>query len=129
MPSRRTVACILGLLVLLSAAGLGRGLWTPDEPREAEISREMFLSPGVIPTVNAHPFAEKPPLYYWTVAAAFAAAEVIGACARPWRSPRSSRHRLSMGNADYRAPSAFCGGHPSHQHQFDIDALGAARPR
>jgi 4-amino-4-deoxy-L-arabinose transferase-like glycosyltransferase len=64
-----------GLLVLalflLTFLGLGRGLWTPDEPREAEISREMWLAPAVVPTLNGQPFVEKPPLYYWTVATAF----------------------------------------------------------
>jgi 4-amino-4-deoxy-L-arabinose transferase-like glycosyltransferase len=58
-------------LALLALLGCNRGLWTPDEPREAEISREMALSPGVIPTLNGQRFIEKPPLYYWTVAAVF----------------------------------------------------------
>jgi 4-amino-4-deoxy-L-arabinose transferase-like glycosyltransferase len=58
-------------LVLLALLGCNRGLWTPDEPREAEISREMALAPGVIPTLNGQRFIEKPPLYYWTVAAAY----------------------------------------------------------
>ena len=59
------------LCALLGALGLDRGLWTPDEPREAEISREMALAPTVIPTLNGHPFIEKPPLYYWVVAGVF----------------------------------------------------------
>jgi 4-amino-4-deoxy-L-arabinose transferase-like glycosyltransferase len=58
-------------LLLLALLGCNRGLWTPDEPREAEISREMALAPGVIPTLNGQRFIEKPPLYYWTVAALF----------------------------------------------------------
>src|SRR3984885_3516781 len=58
-------------LLLLALLGCNRGLWTPDEPREAEISREMALAPGVIPTLNGQRFIEKPPLYYWVVAAAF----------------------------------------------------------
>ena len=62
------VGVLLGGSCLL---GLGRGLWTPDEPREAGISREMYLNPGVIPTLNGQPFIEKPPLYYWTTALAF----------------------------------------------------------
>jgi 4-amino-4-deoxy-L-arabinose transferase-like glycosyltransferase len=66
--ARRSV--LFGLL-LLALLGCNRGLWTPDEPREAEISREMALSPGVIPTLNGQRFIEKPPLYYWVVAAAF----------------------------------------------------------
>jgi 4-amino-4-deoxy-L-arabinose transferase-like glycosyltransferase len=40
----------------------------PDEPREAGVSREMMLSPGVVPTLNGVDFIEKPPLFYWTVA-------------------------------------------------------------
>jgi 4-amino-4-deoxy-L-arabinose transferase-like glycosyltransferase len=47
-------------------------LWTPDEPRDAEISREMHLGGfGATPTLNGAPFLEKPPLYYWSVAAAY----------------------------------------------------------
>jgi 4-amino-4-deoxy-L-arabinose transferase-like glycosyltransferase len=58
-------------LLLLALLGCNRGLWTPDEPREAEISREMALAPAVIPTLNGTRFIEKPPLYYWTVAAVY----------------------------------------------------------
>src|SRR6202049_5082354 len=58
-------------LLLLALLGCNRGLWTPDEPREAEISREMALSPSVIPTLNGQRFIEKPPLYYWVVAAVY----------------------------------------------------------
>src|ERR1700676_2422112 len=58
-------------LLLLALLGCNRGLWTPDEPREAEISREMALNLSVIPTLNGERFIEKPPLYYWTVAALF----------------------------------------------------------
>jgi 4-amino-4-deoxy-L-arabinose transferase-like glycosyltransferase len=64
------LSVLFGLL-LLALLGCNRGLWTPDEPREAEISREMALSPGVIPTLNGQRFIEKPPLYYWVVAAAY----------------------------------------------------------
>ncbi len=60
-------------LAALLAVGLTRGLWTPDEPREAEIGREMYLSPGFVPTLNGAPFVEKPPLYYWALAGAYAA--------------------------------------------------------
>ncbi|MFO1402876.1 MAG: phospholipid carrier-dependent glycosyltransferase [Steroidobacteraceae bacterium] len=74
----RRIARAGRLLALLSCVGLavlglGHGLWTPDEPREAEISREMLLAPGVIPTLNGVPFVEKPPLYYWVVAGVYRA--------------------------------------------------------
>lgn len=67
-----TVSCFLGLT---------RGLWTPDEPREAGISREMAERPGVIPTLNRTPFIEKPPLYYWLTALSFRLAGGPGAAA------------------------------------------------
>ena len=64
-------ALVLAFLFALCCIDIGRDLWTPDEPREAEISREMQLRPSVIPTLNDERFIEKPPLYYWLVAVAF----------------------------------------------------------
>jgi 4-amino-4-deoxy-L-arabinose transferase-like glycosyltransferase len=63
-----------GLLLLICFLAIGRSLWTPDEPREAEIAREMAMAPTVIPTLDGQPFIEKPPLYYWTVAGVYALA-------------------------------------------------------
>ena len=49
-------------------------LWGPDEPREAEIAREVLLSGNyVTPHFNRIPFVEKPPLYYDLAALAFGA--------------------------------------------------------
>ena len=70
------------VLASLMFLGLGRGLWTPDEPREAEIGREMLLHPGFVPHLNSKPFFEKPPLYYWTLAGSYAVAGVSYASAR-----------------------------------------------
>ncbi|MEO8465311.1 MAG: glycosyltransferase family 39 protein [Gammaproteobacteria bacterium] len=70
--STRATALVLGLLLIVSFLGVGREPWTPDEPREAEISREMWLAPAVVPSLNDTAFIEKPPLYYWTVAGVFA---------------------------------------------------------
>ena len=69
--STRAPALVLGLLLIVSFLGVGREPWTPDEPREAEISREMWLAPAVVPSLNDTAFIEKPPLYYWTVAGVF----------------------------------------------------------
>ena len=65
---------LFAALLAVSLLGLGRDLWTPDEPREAEIGREMWLAPSVVPTLNGERFIEKPPLYYWAVAGAYALA-------------------------------------------------------
>jgi 4-amino-4-deoxy-L-arabinose transferase-like glycosyltransferase len=47
-----------------------RGLWTPDEPREADIAWRMSQqSDRSIPQLAEAPFLEKPPLTYWLAAA------------------------------------------------------------
>jgi len=65
-----------GLLVLLSALvflpGLGkRDLWSPDEPRYAEVTREMIVSGNfLVPHLNGEIYSEKPPLQFWAMALA-----------------------------------------------------------
>jgi 4-amino-4-deoxy-L-arabinose transferase-like glycosyltransferase len=62
------------LLFLLLLYGIGQqhSFWLPDEPREAEIAREMYVSGNwAIPRLNGRPFLEKPPLTYWAAAANF----------------------------------------------------------
>ena len=66
------------LLILLAGAlllftGLGRAdLFNPDEPREAEMAREMLITGDhVVPKLNDEPFLEKPPLFYWLVVTAY----------------------------------------------------------
>lgn len=45
-------------------------LWTRDEPRYAEVAREMVESGNYIqPYLNGEPYTEKPPLFFWTVVA------------------------------------------------------------
>jgi 4-amino-4-deoxy-L-arabinose transferase-like glycosyltransferase len=72
------------LAVVLSFAGIWQHqLWTPDEPREAEIGREMFEAHGsAMPTLGGEPFLEKPPLFVWTMAASFQLFGVSAAAAR-----------------------------------------------
>lgn len=44
-------------------------LWNSDEPRYAEVAREMVESGNYIqPYFNGEPYTEKPPLFFWTVA-------------------------------------------------------------
>lgn len=74
LPRRRRNSIRWVLWIVLAAfcfLGVGRSLWTPDEPREAEIGREMYLAPTLVPTLDGKPFYEKPPLYYWALAGAY----------------------------------------------------------
>jgi len=70
-PSWIGPAALLVLALLSAAFVFDHALWTPDEPRDAEIARETGL--GLIPMLDQEPFLEKPPLYYWTVAASYSA--------------------------------------------------------
>ena len=46
----------------------------PDEPRYAEVAREMFQRHDLVtPTLGGHPWFEKPALLYWMMVASFAA--------------------------------------------------------
>lgn len=64
------------LLALLAAALFatnitGYDLWPPDEPRFAEVAREMLvLDDWLVPHVNGEPYYEKPPLLFWLAALA-----------------------------------------------------------
>ena len=64
---------------------LGRGYWTPDEPREEDIAWRMSWQPAKsVPLLAGEPFCEKPPLTYWVAGAAIAA---FGSDARAARLP------------------------------------------
>ena len=62
----QTLAWTLAATVLLFMVGLGNhGLWGFHEPYMGGIIREMASSGDwVVPTLNGHPYLEKPPLYY-----------------------------------------------------------------
>ena len=67
-------ASALWLLALVPIFILGQrhALWGADEPREAEIAREMYVSGDwVVPRLNGVPFLEKPPLAHWGAATVF----------------------------------------------------------
>lgn len=61
---------IAAVAVHLAFGILGRGLWKPDEPREAAIAARMARPGGdlVVPHLGDAAFCEKPPLYYWVAA-------------------------------------------------------------
>jgi len=61
---------LAALLLAIWCAGMfGRGFWTPDEPREADIAWRMsWQSDKAVPLLAGEPFCEKPPLAYWAAA-------------------------------------------------------------
>jgi 4-amino-4-deoxy-L-arabinose transferase-like glycosyltransferase len=69
-------ALLLAVLVLVPLWLVGmfdRGLWTPDEPREADIAWRMsHQADRALPQLAGTPFLEKPPLSYWMAGAAIA---------------------------------------------------------
>ena len=72
--NERTIEIFLVVLTIsLFFLGISnRDLWTPDEPRVAEIGREMGESGNfVVPTLNKKPFLEQPPLFYASLAIVF----------------------------------------------------------
>jgi 4-amino-4-deoxy-L-arabinose transferase-like glycosyltransferase len=65
---------LIAALPLFSLGLANHGLWTPDEPRVAEIGREMALNSNwAVPTLDRKPFLEEPPLYYAAIGAVFEA--------------------------------------------------------
>ena len=76
---------VLALAPLWLVGIFGRGLWTPDEPREADIAWRMSLqSDRTLPQLAGAPFLEKPPLTYWMSATAL---RVFGDSADGARAP------------------------------------------
>ena len=66
---------ILLFIVIIAFYFYGLGslpLLGPDEPRYAQVAREMFLRGDLItPTLGGHTWFEKPALLYWMIMAAF----------------------------------------------------------
>ncbi len=70
---RRASLFFFVLVCLLYLYGLGRVPFIgPDEPRYAEVAREMWLRGDVVsPTLGGHLWFEKPALLYWMMMACF----------------------------------------------------------
>ncbi len=57
------------LLAIWCVGMLGRGYWTPDEPREADIAWRMsWQADKAVPLLAGEAFCEKPPFAYWLAA-------------------------------------------------------------
>jgi len=64
----RLLTLLLLLLVVAVAAIMVKDLWTPDEPRYAEVAREMRVSGDYLTTRwNGQHYKEKPPLLFWAM--------------------------------------------------------------
>src|ERR1017187_7817763 len=65
--SRTELLLLVACCGFLLFYGLGAfGLLGADEPRYAQVAREMLgRNDWVSPTLNGKPWLEKPPLYYW----------------------------------------------------------------
>jgi 4-amino-4-deoxy-L-arabinose transferase len=63
-------AWVPAALLLVWCVGIfGRGYWTPDEPREADIAWRMsWQADKAVPLLAGEAFCEKPPLTYWVAA-------------------------------------------------------------
>ena len=71
MTLRRADLPVLGLAALLFLWNLGgHDLWAPDEPYFGEGAREMVVDgEWLVPHVNGVVTTDKPPLFFWTIAA------------------------------------------------------------
>jgi 4-amino-4-deoxy-L-arabinose transferase-like glycosyltransferase len=76
MPARLrplSLAILAALAPLWLIGMFDRSLWTPDEPREADIAWRMSAQADrTLPQLAGTPFLEKPPLSYWAAGGAIA---------------------------------------------------------
>jgi 4-amino-4-deoxy-L-arabinose transferase-like glycosyltransferase len=71
--AKRVYLLLFTIIIAFYLYGLGKlPLLGPDEPRYAQVAREMFLTGNVItPTLGHHTWFEKPALLYWMIAGSF----------------------------------------------------------
>ena len=86
--TRTDVLLIAGFCAFLFFYGMGQfGLIGADEPRYAQVAREMFerrnhIDGWVTPVLGGHAWLEKPPLYYWQAMLAYSVFGVSDVAAR-----------------------------------------------
>jgi 4-amino-4-deoxy-L-arabinose transferase-like glycosyltransferase len=81
---RTDILLLAGFCAFLFFYGLGGfGLIGADEPRYAQVAREMLdRHDWVTPVLNGQPWLEKPPLYYWQAMLAYSVLGVSDTSAR-----------------------------------------------
>jgi len=105
--SRWPLYVILALAPLWLVGVLHRGLWTPDEPREADIAWRMSQqSDQTLPQLANDPFLEKPPLTYWISAASLRAFGDSPAAARLPNIVYATAAALAIGALAYAISGA-----------------------
>jgi 4-amino-4-deoxy-L-arabinose transferase-like glycosyltransferase len=64
------IAILIGFCIVLYFLNLGRwDLWNPDEPRYAQVAREMVNGGDwVLMHYNGRIYPDKPPLFFWLIA-------------------------------------------------------------
>ena len=71
--SNNNVRPMVGFIILFTGFlfffNIGnRDLWAPDEPRYAQVSKEMRDSGNfIVPHLNSEPYPDKPPLMFWLI--------------------------------------------------------------
>jgi 4-amino-4-deoxy-L-arabinose transferase-like glycosyltransferase len=109
---RSPLALLTATLSLCCCVGiLGRGYWTPDEPREADLAWRMsWQTDKAVPLLAGDPFCEKPPLTYWLAAVPI---RLLGAAAWTARLPNllyAFLTALGVGLLARRSAGRFAGG-------------------
>lgn len=84
MSARRTAVLVLVISAVYAFGGnFTHSLWSPDEPRVAEIGRRMLVTGDlVVPNLGGEAFLEKPPLYWWMMVPAYALLGISDGAAR-----------------------------------------------
>jgi 4-amino-4-deoxy-L-arabinose transferase-like glycosyltransferase len=65
------IVILASFCFLLFVLGVGRwDLWDPDEPRYAEVAKEMVMNSGdwILMHLNGRVYGDKPPLFFWLIA-------------------------------------------------------------
>jgi 4-amino-4-deoxy-L-arabinose transferase-like glycosyltransferase len=64
------IAILIGFCIILYFLNLGRwDLWSPDEPRYAQVAKEMInRGDWILMHYNGNTYADKPPLFFWLIA-------------------------------------------------------------
>src|SRR4030065_808190 len=64
------IAILVGFCLILFFFNLDRwDLWNPDEPRDAQVAKEMVNGGDwVLMQANGNTYVDKPPLFFWLIA-------------------------------------------------------------